>query len=109
MTHTVAASTIALSAYNVLARNKGPLPVSGLKAIVESGLNITISTHTFASCMAVLVEQGSINIVDESTGTIDVSDPNKNLVRSRDRTGSGWEKWTIHDEQGHHLLSEVLK
>ena len=105
----VAMSTVAMSAYNVLAKNGGAAPVARLHTVVKSGLNTDIEKDEFAVALTALMELGYISIVDEETGMVDVADPKRRLVRWRDRTNDGWDNWTVDGAAGPQKLNEVIR
>jgi hypothetical protein len=96
-----APSTVALSAYNVLAKAGEPIPAQSLFNIVARGLQDPgITGEMFARCLAELQTRGLIRVADQSKGLLDVLDPRRRLVRWRDRTGDGWNNWMVDSERG---------
>ena len=105
----VAMSTVAMSAYNVLAKNGEAAPVAKLHAVVKGGLNTGIESDDFAAALTGLLELGYISIVSQDEGLVDVVDPKRRIVRWRDRTNDGWDNWTVDDAAGPQKLNEVIR
>ncbi len=97
----IALSTLAMSAYNVIARNGGPLAAGKLHTIVTTALEDPgITRDFFAAALVRLESMKYIIIVDQALGLIDVTDPKRSLVRWRDRGGDGWSGWKVEGERG---------
>lgn len=99
----VALSTIAMSAYNVLAKQSGPAEASRIFQVVSSGLmDPGITKDVFAKALAELEQRGLIAIVDKEKGLIDVVDELRRVVRWRSRAPAtgGWDNWLVDGVQG---------
>jgi len=97
----IALSTLAMSAYNIIARSKGPIAAGSAYSIVASALeDPEITRDLFAAALARLESMKYIAIVDQERGLIDVTDPKRRLVRWRDRRGDGWTGWQVTGDDG---------
>ena len=97
----VALSTVALSAYNVLAKQPGPSEASRIFLIVKMGLmDEGVTQDVFARALAELQARGLICITEKDKGLIDVNDPRRRIVRWRNRSGAGWDNWLVDDIRG---------
>ncbi len=97
----IALSTLAMSAYNVLARNGGPAPARSIfNVVVAAHEDPTITPEDFAAALARLETYRYIRIVDAEKGLVDVLDPNRRVVRWRKRTNDGWDGWMVEGAKG---------
>lgn len=97
----IALSTLAMSAYNIIARSNGPVNVRNVYNIVFAALEDPgITEDLFAAALARLETMKYIAIVNQTLGIVDVTDPKRRLVRWRDRTNDGWSGWRVEGEDG---------
>lgn len=95
----IALSTLAMSAYNVIARGNGPSQARHVFKIVQAAHEDPgITEDLFAAALARLETMKYITIVDVALGLVDVCDPERRLVRWRDRDGDGWTGWRVDAE-----------
>jgi hypothetical protein len=105
-------STTALSAYNVIAKSGIAVPVNVVFNIVRSGLeDETLTRDEFARVLVELEGRGLVRIVDAKLGTIDLVDPQRRVVRERDRTKGtdGWNGWKVDSPKGRILLQGEIR
>lgn len=102
----IAVSTVAMSAYNLLARAGAPMAAAPLRTALNTACGVTISTTKFDLATGHLTARGYFKV--NGSSQFYVADPESRLVRWRDRTGEGWSGWTVVDANGPHLLDEVI-
>jgi hypothetical protein len=104
---TLAESTIAMSAYNLLALN-GPLSLPALHALICKGHESEVPKDSVLFALNALVMRG-FAALDDETETLHACGPAGAPVRWRDRNGDGWEGWAVDmGKQGARALEEVL-
>lgn len=101
-----AISTIAMSAYNMLAVLGRPVTPSELHQVVSNMYGEEIPKPAFVEATMELVKRKYIR---ELPGTLLASkDEHRRRVRWRDRTGDGWGNWLVEDSRGPQKLEEVI-
>lgn len=111
------ASTVALSAYNLLALANRPMSVSEIAEELRKAQHPLASDDLFARAVAGLVERG---FVHEGHGLVWSKDRRRRIVRRRNRTDvsvdaetgrvdGGWTGWLIDDpSDGPVLVEEAI-
>lgn len=111
-----AESTVAMTAYNLLAMATGPIERSSLLCRVRDVAMPGLEEQQFNSAIAKAMSRGYLHSIP---GGIDVVDTKRRLVRSRDRSDvrvvggevlGGWERWIVQcRQQGLITLQQAIE
>lgn len=101
-----AQSTIAMSAYNVLAIIGRPTTPAELHQAVSNLYGEEIPRPDFVEATMQLVTRKYIRELPGSL--LATKDEQRRRVRWRDRTGDGWGNWLVEDPRGPQKLEDVI-
>jgi hypothetical protein len=109
----LATSTIALSIYNVLVAIGREQTMTQIYQTICVGHNMEIPKDQFVEAMDGLCKRAflAIHMKDDENPTerFSPADKIRRHVRWRDRTGDGWNNWSVQGEQGGiRRLEEVI-
>lgn len=102
----IATSTIAMSAYNMLALIGRPMTWDELHTAVSQAYGEPMEKGAFLRAAAGLLRRGYVSKLPGNL--LALKDKYRRRVRWRDRTGDGWNGWQVEDPRGPQKLEEVI-
>lgn len=108
----LATSTVAMSAYNMLAISPQPFTAGQLYSAVCKAHGIQFDQKQFIEALQGLVSRSYLKIKraeEKKHDTFELVDPAKRRVRWRDRTGDGWENWMVESPRGPQPLVKIVR
>lgn len=101
-----ATSTVAMSAYNMLAVQGRPFTTKAIFNYLSSEPHPGLKKTQVKQGLAELKKLG---LVRSSREGFQINDPKRRLCVSRDRSGDGWDGWKVRDlQRGLIPIEEVL-